>query len=536
MREAQAPSAAKDVRVADALAEVVHSAGATYAFGHPGGEVAVLIDALDRAGTRFILTHHETTAGFMAGAFGEITGLPGACVATLGPGATNLVTGVASALLDRAPLIALTAASSQQGPAGYTHQRLDLTGLFSPVSKTSIALDQSNLSQVRAAVELTTTGRHGPIHVSVPSDVASAALSEDAPMLDGPEMADRGTRHEVAEAVAMLNAASRPAIIAGLGAMRSGAGEAVRALAERLGAPVAVTPKAKGLLDERHELFLGVIEMAGDDVVVDELAGADVVVAIGLDAVELDKPWRCRGSVIHIDTVPNDDPYYDVSAELAGDISENVERLMAGLESKPAQLNRVRSCRQELLSYVQPSGAALQPWQVVTTIRRHLGYDAVAASDVGAHKFVVGQLWQTSSPQTFFMSNGLSSMGYGIPTAAVSSLLRPERPAVALVGDGGISMYLGELETLLRMGVNLLIVVFADASLELIRRSQVKQGLPPTGTGFGNPDFTSIGRAFGIRVWEADSAKSMDEAAAQAASSMGVRLIAAHIDGADYRL
>ncbi len=526
-------------RIADVVAALAVDAGVTTAFGHPGGEVAEFIGSLEKAGIAFVLTRHETQAAFMAGGIGEITGVPGMCVSTLGPGATNMVTGVASALLERAPLIALTADIAAGVPSGTTHQVLPLHELYRPVVKRSLPASATTApGEIASVIACSIAPRPGPVHLSLASDVAEmpAPTGNWTPAQDASAGGGSGPI-AIASASRMIGAASKPAILAGVGAVQAGARPALHALARRLGAPVAVLPKAKGAVPEDDVLFLGVLEMAGQELVVQTLRKADLLIAVGLDPVEMDLRWPFTAPVVHVDWLPNLEKYYPAELELTGNPAVIVDQLLSGdlgRNDRWSQLGIVRS-RAELTSYVRPVATRLQPWQVVDAVREVLPHDTIATCDVGAHKILVGQAWTTYQPRTFFMANGLSSMGYALPTAAAACLVRPDTDVVAFVGDGGLGMYLGELETLVRIGARILIIVFADNRLELIRRSQVRRGLPESGTSFTNPDFIELGRAFGIPAARVESLGDLGKALEKLATASGVRLIAAHIDGSDYR-
>jgi acetolactate synthase-1/2/3 large subunit len=522
--------------VADVVARTLAVSGVKYAFGHPGGEVVVLIDALRRHGIPFVLTRHETTAAFMAGGQGELTGVPGACVATLGPGATNLVSGVASAFLERAPLVALTGALAKGAAPGTTHQAIELNGLFSLITKRSIELEpESAASEVATSVQVALRRRSGPVHLSLPSDVAPKP-STGAARTSGP-IEQEAAAASAEPALALLSKAARPVVVLGLDAVHDNAADSVRAFARHIGAPVVCTPKAKGLFPEDDPQFAGVLEMAGDDLIVDSLQDADLVFAVGLDVVELDKPWRLNGPVVHVSPLANEENYYPAQVELLGSIERTLQQLMSEADGRGAWANgRLETQRAELSAFLRPQGSALQPWQVVDSVRRALPISAIATTDVGIHKMLVGQLWSSYQPREFFQANGLSSMGYSIPVAAAVRLLRPNQDVVAFVGDGGLGMYLGELETLVRVGIDLLIVVLVDDSLEMIRRVQLRRDLPTDGTAIINPDFAALGRAFGIKATEVGTLDEMEAAAGDLATAPGVRLLAARVDRQGYRL
>jgi acetolactate synthase-1/2/3 large subunit len=522
---------------------VLRDQGTTWAFGHPGGEVITFIDALREAGIRFVLTRHEATAAFAAGGYAELTGRPGLCVATLGPGATNLVTGVASALLERAPLVALTGRLAEGAPPGTTHQDLPLTELFTSVSKGSWVVSAEPTATTRIAVATALAERPGPVHLALAADVAARpvvmspprdAAGSNEPGVErhpgGPDPAtlDRARR--------LLSEARRPAIVTGLTTARMRVEDAVRGAAETLGAPVATTPKAKGVVPEDHPLFLGVLDMAGDALVGEVLERADLILALGCDVVELDRAWSWPAPVIHVDVGANVDGYYGAEVELVGPIEVSLSQLLDGARPSSWDVTGIRQARDAVIAFARHGKAPLQPWQVVERVQAGVPPGTLATCDVGAHKMIVGQLWRTNRPREFLMANGLSSMGYSIPTALAAHLVDPERPVVAFLGDGGLGMYLGELETLVRVEARLTIVVFADRSLELIRRSARRREIETHAVDFENPDFAALGRAFGIGSMEVETVAELDAAVARSVADDGVRLIAARVEGSDYRL
>ena len=467
------------------VAHLAARAGATMAFGHPGGEVVIFINALERAGIPFVLTRHETQAAFMAGGMGELTGRPAICVSTLGPGACNMVTGVASALLERAPVIAVTADIAAGAPSSTTHQVLQLSRLYAPVTKHTMAVtDDTGPAEIAAIMAETIIPRPGPVHLSLSSDTAErpavVARDDTDPNLSGDSPhndADVPTAAQLAAAGQMIARASRPAILIGVGAAAPQVARPVSALAYRIGAPIAVLPKAKGIVPEDDLAFLGVLEMAGQGLVVESLTKADLLVAIGLDPVEMDIPWPFKAPVLHIDWLPNAEQYYPAELELIGNPAQVINRLVSTELGRDGrwQPQAIAASRAAVAAYVRPAASRLQPWQVVDAVRSIMPQETIATCDVGAHKLLVGQIWTTYQPRSFLMANGLSSMGYAVPVAAAACIACPGRPVIAFLGDGGLGMYLGELETLTRTGSNVLLVVFADNSLELIRRAQLRR-------------------------------------------------------------
>lgn len=516
------------------MARVLAEAGVRYVFGHPGGEVAHFIEALRREQIPFILTRHEATAAFLAASWGELSGTPGVCVSTLGPGATNLLSGVAHAYLDRCPMIAITAQLATDRQIRATHQHLDLNRLYGPVTKASIRVAPDNAaSAVEHALYLATTERPGPVHLEVPSNVAAQVHT-------GPV---RGVRRgnagapsapSVAEATELLTAARQPAILAGIGAVRCQASPALIRLAERLQVPVVTTPKAKGVVPEDHPLAAGVMDMTGEAVVNDLLKEADLLLTAGFDVVELIKPWTFSAPLIHVDTVPNVDQLYAATLEVVGNVAAALDALAeaAGPSAWPA--GRIAEHRRRLRAALAPRSDGLAPHTVMEIVRAALPRHGVVASDVGAHKILLGQVWTAYEPRTYLVSNGLSSMGTAIPAALAAKLCWPERPAVAIVGDGGLGMYLGEIETVVRLGVSLPIVVLVDGSLSLIKLGQVQRGYQPSGVDFQSPRLAEMALCFGASGVRVTSPTETRAAIERALEHKGVTLIEAIVDARAY--
>lgn len=516
-------------------------AGIHHAFGLPGGEVVELIEGLRQEGVEFIVTRHEAAAAFMANAYGQATGRPGVCIATLGPGATNLVTGVAHAYLDRAPVIAITAQLPDAKYTIATHQAVDLMALYRPITKWQARVDPGNVKAVvERALRVATEERPGPVYLMLPSSHAAAEV-DDRPYPAAEVPAPGGPVAPVAPgairaAAERVERARRPVLLVGLSAARAGASAQMLALAERLGAPVIVGPKAKGSFPEDHPLFAGTIEMLGTDVLFDLIASSDRVIAAGFDPVELDRDWTFDAPVLNVDTVPAD-PYYPVDFDLTGPLVPTLaalaEAVRPGARWAPEEVAEVR---RRLRARIDVEVPGLSPQQAIRALQAAFPRDTLIAVDVGAHKMATGQVWQSTVPGTFYMSNGLSSMGYAFPAALALKLVHRERKVVAVVGDGAFAMSMAELETAVRVGLGVTAVVLVDGALSLIEMAQERRGYPSTGTRFGNPDFAAVARAFGVEARTVRTPEEAEAAFAEAARADGPFLVAVHVNPAGYRL
>jgi acetolactate synthase-1/2/3 large subunit len=494
--------------VGEEIGSVLRSWGVRWVFGHPGGEVVDLIEAFRSTGLEFLLTHHETAAAIMAATVGDLTQIPGVVVTTLGPGATNMVTGVAQAFLDRSPMVAFAAQLPSAWYPITPHQRIDLQSLFRPITKASAAVSEENVATcVRWALRMATEGIPGPVFLEIPSDVVTRqATPLSVPYPSGPPSTASSTYStytSVAKASEMLTVSGRPVVIFGWTAARMPLiSAAARAFVEARSTPFIHTPKAKGIVREDHPLYAGTIEMAGTSRLSALLRKeVDLVVMVGVDAVEFDMRWDFPMKVLHLDERPSISGYSPVHHEVLGDV---VGALRALAEQKdpekwrPAEIEEVRTS----LVDREQGREEISSVQAVAAARDLLPEDTIFVSDTGTNKMVAGQVWKAFSPLTYLVSNGLSTMGYALPAAAAAKLVFPERPVLAVMGDGGLLMEMGEMATAARLGVGIDVMVLVDNALDAIRRTQRSRGLPVRGTEFKTPSLANIAREMG---WQAIS-------------------------------
>ena len=510
---------------AEGMASELAARGVQYVFGLPGGEIVAFIDACRRAGMRFLLAGHEASAAWMAQVVGQITGVPGVCAATLGPGATNLVTAVANAWLDRAPMLAITAQIPASAFDTMTHQRLLLDCLFAPLAKDSFtAGEEHSVSLVSRALDLAVEPRPGPVHIALASDVA---ITEET--LYHRSFKARSPRVPRLEPIsARLKSAQRPLVLIGLGASPADA-PAVRALIDQLQVPFLVTPKAKGIAPEDHPLFAGVASgMAIDRDILETIRSADLILAIGFDPVECDKTWFADVEIVSIDSASMTEGRYK-PLEAIGDIASALAALQ--VEPKPWPRELVEQ-RQNAIRREPTPG--LSPLRLIEELRSVFPRDGIATCDVGSHKLLMGQFWRTYEPGTFFMSNGLSGMGFGIPAAIAAQLCHPSKPVLAVVGDGGMLMMLHDLALIRELGLPIIIVVLTDRSLSLIRVSEERRGIAPYGVDFTPPDFARIAEAFGVQGRKVQNIQEARAAVEQALHDRTALLVDVPIDYREY--
>jgi len=524
------------------IIQYLAAAGIRHIFGYPGDPSVEFLEAARREGMRFVLGTREGTAGLMAEACGQLTGRPGVCLSTLGPGSTNLVNAVAGAYLDRVPMLAISGQIERKREPYFTHQVVDHNRLFSPISKWVTALQPDTVATVmRKALRIACAERPGPVHITAAGDVVGAEATDREirlpPMraLRTPQLFSTGAAE--ADPVKRLKSARRPVILAGISAAWSGASTSLVRLAETIGAPVVVAPMAKGVMPEDHPLYAGTLDMACNKFIWDFLKGADLLLAVGFDAVELVKPWTLSMPIIHIDTVPNTDQIYQAELEIVGDIPGILDAIAAAsgsLERWSAAEVAAHRARLKALYYAGRVNARLNPTDVVDAVRSVMPRDTIVSTDVGSHKMLVGQGWTTYAPRTLLMTNGLSSMGFSLPASIAAKLVHPDRPVVCFVGDGGLAMVQGELRVAASLKIDPIVVVFCDNSLNRIELKQIARQYPSWGTVIEPTDIAMLARAMGCDGVEVDSAEALESVLAGARAKDRPLVIGAKIDPAQY--
>ena len=522
------------------IGDRLKGAGVRYVMGHPGGEVVDLVEGFREAGLEFVLTRHEASAGFMADAMAAASGIPGVCVGTLGPGATNLVTGVAQSFLDRSPVLAFTGQLPMARYEITTHQKLDLRALFAPITKWQAQVSPANAGAVLdRALRTAMRPRRGPVYLEVPSDVPrKEAHSEPRAAAVPPQSWHAIDADSATQAAQRLRASARPVIVVGMDANDDVTSTRLRSFAEEWSIPVIDSPKSKGVLREDHPLFLGTIEMLGTTRLYEIISTCDLVLMVGMDPVELDRDWTAPADVIHIGPLPNDDRVYRASVELVGPVHEAIDALrsVAGPGQPKWKAADVKKLREDFRAFVAPKRASLTAQQVLAALRAALPENAIATCDVGYNKAVTGQCWTAYAPRTFFMSNGLSSMGYGLPAAIGLQLLHRDRTVACVLGDGGFAMSMAELETAVRLELPVIAVILADQALSQIKANQERKGFDAVGTTFRGLDYISLARGFGAAGYEVATEAECRDAFAAARDAKRPTLIAAHVDPSAYKL
>jgi acetolactate synthase-1/2/3 large subunit len=544
-------------RAADLLVEGLAAEGCQFVFSVPGEETMDILDALSRQpAVRHITTRHEQGAAFMADVYGRLTGRPAVAMSTLGPGATNLLTGIADAFLDRAPMVAITGQASSEKLHKEAHQVVDIVRMFEPVTKWNARVERIEAIPeiVRKAFRLATLEKPGPTHIELPENVAATPIDDSArPLVPGKAYFPEPTDAALAHAADLIASATRPIVLAGNGVLRRGASQQLRAFARGLHLPVAATFMGKGAMDDRSHLSLMAVGLQARDHVMSGFDRADLVIAVGYDLVEYaPSSWNPDGAkrIIHIDTQPAEiDRAYRPEVELVGDIDGALERLLTavlphGIDGRDAAARHASreilvhaDLRTRILSELGAHEAddawPITPQRAIADLRRALAPQDIVVSDVGAHKIWVARLYQAYEPNTVIISNGFAAMGIAIPGAIAAALVHPERKVVALCGDGGFLMNSQELETATRVGANITVVVWRDDGYGLIDWKQRTEFGRPFGVEFGNPDFVDYARSFGMAAFRPTSTADLLPTLMRALAVDGPSLVEVPIDYAE---
>jgi acetolactate synthase-1/2/3 large subunit len=529
---------------AEIMAQTLFDLGVHRMFGLPGGEILDFVAACRATGIDFVLTRDEATAAFMADATGQLQRRPSVCVSTLGPGALNLALGVANSYLDRSPVIAITAATAAASQPYATHQNLDLNAVYRPFTKRSITLDGENTAAVvRDAYGLAGKLRMGPVHIALPSDVARSQdrVTDEARVGGRDEAVSPAPDNSIQQVADAIRAARRPVVILGFDLDPNEDRSSVQHFVTKLGVPVFTTPKAKGMLSEDHPLCYGVCAgVAADNLVVDFFAGADLLVGVGFDPVESNKMWHHTMKVVSISpasiAVDDYEPMHESVADVNQTLCTLCELDLGTCDWSEGELSGFRSRFDRALRPSRDPEEGLSPYEVTQRLRQLLPRDTIHVTDVGSVKFVTTQVWQTYEPQTFLLSNGLSSMSYALPGAMAAKLLNPDRVVLSTIGDGGLAMTLGELETCVRRGLNFITVVYNDSSLSLIRIAQEYRGHVNCGVDFGPVDFAAAAEACGAWGARVESMNDLDKAVTEALRLDRPAVLDVVMDPAEYRV
>lgn len=526
------------MKAAELFVRCLENEGVEIVFGLPGEENVDVLDALLDSRIRFITTRHEQGAAFMADVYGRLTGRSGVCLATLGPGATNLVTGVADANMDHAPLVAIAGQAATTRMHKESHQHLDLVNLFRPISKysTQIREPETVPEIVRKAFKQAETEKPGASFVDFPENIAASEVEEKRPLKVQKPTTPAPPAAKVAQAAEILSEARYPLVMAGNGVIRARASAQLRNFAETLNIPVATTFMAKGAIPFSHPLSLGAVGLQAQDHIASGFDRADVVVCVGYDMVEYDPQLWHRGrdcKIIHIDTVPAEvDEHYILAAGVLGSIGEALDAIAA--RARPAESRFASKLRQTILDdfaeHAESSSFPLKPQKIVRDLREVLAPEDIVITDVGAHKMWMARMYQAERPNTCIISNGFASMGIGVPGAVAARLAHPERTVVTVSGDAGFLMNSQEIETALRVGTPIVVLVWNDGEYGLIKWHQLRKFHRASHVAFNNPDLVKYAESFGARGYRVEAAADLVPLLRQAIRDDTVAVIDCPVD------
>lgn len=506
------------MNTAELLVQCLENEGVEYIFGVPGEENLAVLQALKKSSIQFVTTRHEQGAAFMADVYGRLTGKAGVCLSTLGPGATNLMTGVADANLDRAPLVAITGQVGTDRMHIESHQYLDLVAMFSPVTKWNAQIVRPSITPeiVRKAFKLAQTEKPGAVHIDLPENIADMAVEGKPLRQDGREKS-YASYQSIQHAAVALSQATNPLILVGNGAIRAQASDALTQFATELNIPVVNTFMGKGVIPYTHPLALWTFGLQQRDFITCGIERADLIIAVGYDLVEYSpKKWNLEGDlpILHINSTPAEiDSSYIPRVEVVGDIADSLQEILKRVnrDGRPEPLNvQLREeIRADYQRYSDDLNFPVKPQKLIYDLRQVLGPEDILISDVGAHKMWIARNYHCDRPNTCLISNGFASMGIAIPGGIAAKLVNPSRKVIAATGDGGFMMNCQELETALRLGTAFVTVIFNDGGYGLIEWKQQNQYGESNFVHFTNPDFVKFAESMGLKGYRIESTEAL---------------------------
>ena len=517
------------MKASDLLVKCLEEEGVEYIFGIPGEENADLMMSLVNSKIKFILTRHEQGAAFMADVYGRLTGKVGVCLATLGPGAANLATGVANANMDRSRLLAITGQTDSHLLHKESHQNLNVVHMFEPITKWSWSIrNAKNIPEiVRRAFKIALTEKPGSTHIELPQDVAKQ--DSDIPPIGSQEIfRPNANMEQIKKAATMILNAKKPILFVGNGCSREEASEEIREFVKKTGICSINTFMGKGVIPDNYETHLQTIGIKDADHALKAVLESDVVISVGYDLVEYTpRMWNSEldKKIIHIDFTPSEVyTFYRPEVEIVSDIGFAISAILEEMESMdcaktpmerkeiPEIFAKVRSeVIDRIDSFRDDMSYPIKPEKLIIDARNFLDSTDVLISDVGSHKLWISKTYQTLEPNTCIIPNGFASMGFALPGAISAKLAFPEKKIMAMTGDGGFLMNVQELETAVRLKLPIIVVVWVDSDYNLISLKQTHEFGKSAFTKFGNPDFVKLAESFGAAGFHVASAKEFSK-------------------------
>ncbi len=525
------------MKAAELFVKCLENEGVEYIFGIPGEENLDVMDALLDSKIKFVTTRHEQGAAFMADVYGRLSGRAGVCLATLGPGATNLVTGVADANMDHAPVVAIAGQASTSRLHKESHQVLDLEEMFRCITKYSARLLTPNIitEVVRKAFKVAQTEKTGACFIEFPENIAEMDVDDHPLAIKHPTMPEPPTA-KVERAAEIIAEAKHPIVLAGNGVVRGKAWQQLAEFADKWSIPVANTFMAKGVIPFKHPMALGSAGLQANDYVSCGFNRADVIICIGFDLVEyhpyLWHPTKDR-TIIHIDQAPAEvDAYYPVSIGVVGDIKHSLIRLTELATPRPGYAMRAlrEALVEDMNQHKDDTSMPLKPQKIIWDLRTAMDLEDIAICDVGAHKMWMSRMFRCEFPNTCIISNGFASMGIAVPGAIAAKLVNPEQKVVAVTGDAGFMMNSQEIETAMRLNTPIVILIWNDSAYGLIEWKQMNQFGRKSNIDFTNPDFVKYAEAFGAKGYRIEKGEDLLPTLKKALADNTVSIIDCPVD------
>ena len=534
--------------ICDFIAKYLKKRGVKQVFGTPGSDTINLINAFSDQGINYVLTHHENTAAYMASTYGEITGVPGVVIVTKGPGITNLASGIASAHLDRRPIIVFSAIIDPELLSKNPHQEVPLVAFGGLITKLSEEITSANVTTLLdRAYNVAIDPRPGAVYLPISPVQAIAEIDIDDSEIDGIITSTNKSRtidkKSLDKANDLITASKKPIVVAGVGSVASKISDELLSFIHKINAPACVTLQAVGNIPCNDALYLGMYGWFGTPI--DEmLKEADLIITVGLDGWDIIRPYKSKVPIISIDDADvNDRTFQPVSVGLKGNMAEtlnSLQNLLGERETDLGWLKKARDCFDKIHNfelgisseYRESSGIA--PQAVYKEIRKVVPEETIIAADAGAHKSLASQAWLTNLPLKYFVSNGLSPMGFSLGAAMGAKMALPKAPVISFVGDGGFLMYAGELATWKRLDIAMIQVIMVDNGLTQVKSKQLKKGYNTESTSFEKIDYKKIVESFGIDAIEAHSVPELVDGIKKALKLDKPVSIIVKLDGSEY--
>ena len=527
------------MKASDLFVKALENEGVEYIFAVPGEENLDLLQSLKNSKIKLILTRHEQGAGFMAATYGRLTGKPGVCMATLGPGATNLVTPAAYAQLGGMPIMMITGQKPIKKSKQARFQIIDVVDMMRPITKYTKQIVNSNniASQIREAFRIAQEEKPGAVHLEFPEDIAQEDCEDTVFQVTG-HIIPKPDDQAITDAVKMIEAAKMPLLLIGAGANRKITCEALKAFVDHTGIYFFTTQMGKGVIDERHPQYLGTAALSSNDFLHAAIEEADLIINVGHDVIEKPPFFMKQGGkkVIHVNFDPAEvDPVYFPQLNVVGDITNAVKKLTAELSPQTHwNFELYEKVKKEvaghLSKYFEDTRFPMLPQRLVNLLRKKLDSKDVITLDNGVYKLWFARNYICHQPNTLLLDNALASMGAGLPSAMAVNMLLPDRKVVSVCGDGGFMMNSQEIETAVRLKLNLTVIILNDEAYGMIKWKQEDMGFADFGLDYKNPDFVKYAESYGAKGYRPDSDQEFQQILDQCLASDGVKLIDLPVD------